>query len=432
MSNTVLNEIYEYVGRFVAFPDEKSRVAHTLWIAHTYLMDAFYTTPRLHVTSAERRCGKTTLLNITNLLVNKPVSLLSPSPASLYVLIQYEHPTLLVDEVDTLFARKDISDITAITNSGFQRGARVPRVTLEPTKHVEYFDVFGPMLLAGIDKNNMPDTIEDRSIEIRLKRRRDEKIETFRPRKNGPEAELLRLKLEQWAATALSIAKTKDDPIFPDGIEGREADKWESLLIVGDVDDVNSVDAKNGVGEWAKRARDAALEYHYDKTDIEPASKGEMLLKDISTIFARKSTFQITSAELLSLLLKIDESPWSDYSHGRALSYRGLAKLLKPFKIFPQQDRFNGNDIPTTGYFKADFEDAWNRYEISPTPDLPSTVSTLSTPSTDGDASVAQCIPVWPTLPTVVEVTPKKDPQIGHHQMMDGRSTAVGSHMSIK
>jgi Protein of unknown function (DUF3631) len=393
MSNTILNEIYDYVGRFVAFPDEKSRIAHTLWIAHTYLMDAFYTTPRLHVTSAERRCGKTTLLNITNLLVYKPVSLLSPSPASLYVLIQYEHPTLLVDEVDTLFARKDISDITAITNSGFQRGAKVPRVTLEPTKHVEYFDVFGPMLLAGIDKNNMPDTIEDRSIEIRLKRRRDEKIETFRPRKNGPEAELLRHKLEEWAAAAVNIAKANDDPIFPEGIDGREADKWESLFIVGDVGDVDSVDAKNRVGEWAKKARDAALEYHFDKTDIEPASKGEMLLKDISTIFARKGTHKIASSELLSSLINIGESPWSDYSHGKALSYRSLAKLLKPFKIFPQQDRFDGSNTPTTGYFKADFDDTWNRYNISPAPDLASTVSTLSTPSTDRDASVAQCVP---------------------------------------
>jgi len=83
------------------------------------------------------------------------------------------------------------------------------------------------MLLAGIDKNNMPDTIEDRSIEIRLKRRKDETIKTFRPRKNGQEAELLRLRLEQWATSKVDLAKTKIiDPVFPDGIDGRDADKW--------------------------------------------------------------------------------------------------------------------------------------------------------------------------------------------------------------
>jgi hypothetical protein len=53
MSNAILNEIYDYVGRFVLFPDDASRVAHTLWIAHTYFMtsEAIYTTPRLLILS---------------------------------------------------------------------------------------------------------------------------------------------------------------------------------------------------------------------------------------------------------------------------------------------------------------------------------------------------------------------------------------------
>jgi hypothetical protein len=168
---TILDEIYKYVGKFVIFPNEHSKVAYTAWVAHTHLTDVFYTTPRLHILSAVKGCGKTTLLNVTELLVKDAVSLVNPSPASLFTLIEQKHPTLLLDEIDRLFAKKDTSDITAIINSGFQKGAKVARVSLEPRRSVEYFDVFGPTALVGIDKSNMPDTITDRSIPIRLKRR---------------------------------------------------------------------------------------------------------------------------------------------------------------------------------------------------------------------------------------------------------------------
>jgi hypothetical protein len=84
----ILSDIYNYIGRFVVFPDEESRVATAAWIAHTHLMDIFDTTPRLHIASAVKGCGKTRLLQVIELLVPKAISLLSPSPASLYTLIQ--------------------------------------------------------------------------------------------------------------------------------------------------------------------------------------------------------------------------------------------------------------------------------------------------------------------------------------------------------
>jgi hypothetical protein len=248
----ILDEVYDYVGRFVAFPDDNARVAHTLWVAHTHLMDAFYTTPRLHILSAEKRCGKTTLLTITELLVNNPISIVNPSPASLFTLIEQEHPTLLLDEIDRTFNKKDTSELTSIINSGFRHGAKVRRVSLEPRK-VDYFDVFGPMVLAGIDNSRIPDTIVDRSIPIRLKRRLDEKIESYRPKKNEAEGIALRAKIASWAVSVLDKAKGMTDPIFPEGIEQRNADKWEALFIVADVSDVTDVSA-NSDG-WGKRVR---------------------------------------------------------------------------------------------------------------------------------------------------------------------------------
>jgi hypothetical protein len=269
-SNNILDEIYEFVGRFIAFPDEKSRVAHTLWVGHTHLIDAFDNTPRLHLVSAEKRCGKTKLLNVTELLVHKPESLVNPSPASLYTFIELEKPTLLIDEVDRLFSKKDTSDITGIINSGFQRGAIVSRVVLEPKRTIERFNVFGPMLLAGIDKHNMPDTIADRSIQIRLKRKtKGEEREPFRFSVNGAEGRSLRSKIEDWANSVLEAAKKKKNLRMPDGIEDRNADVWEPLFIMADVTDAASVTASAG---WGTRARKAALEFLADCTDADTTS----------------------------------------------------------------------------------------------------------------------------------------------------------------
>ena len=36
----LLNNVHAFLGRFVAYPTEHAHVAHTLWIAHTHLMDS--------------------------------------------------------------------------------------------------------------------------------------------------------------------------------------------------------------------------------------------------------------------------------------------------------------------------------------------------------------------------------------------------------
>lgn len=70
---------------------------------------------------------------------------------------------------------------------------------------------------------------------------------------------------------------------------------------------------------------------------------------------------------LLDALRGLDESPWSDW-HGKPLTARGLARLLKPYAIGPRSD---GN---RRGYKRRAFEDALARY-------LPSEVSKRQEPA---------------------------------------------------
>jgi hypothetical protein len=64
-----LNAVYKFLGRFVSYPDDASRVAHTLWCAHAHLMNHWESTSRLAFLSAEPASGKTRALEVTQLLV---------------------------------------------------------------------------------------------------------------------------------------------------------------------------------------------------------------------------------------------------------------------------------------------------------------------------------------------------------------------------
>jgi hypothetical protein len=363
----ILDEVYNFLGEFVVNPNDHCRVVVTLWIVHTHLMDAFYYAPRLHITSATSGCGKTTLLNLTNLLVHKPMPILNPSPASLYTLIDQEHPTLLIDEIDTLFSKKDTFDITSIVNSGFDRSSQgVPRVSIEP-RRVDFFNVFGPMLLSGIDKNNMPDTIENRCIQIRLRKKlSSEAVKTYRSHKHKPIGDALRHKLEAWIKDNAILEKAKamalNDPALPEGMADRYADKWEPLFIVADVTDETDVTANS---EWGKKAREAALFFLSEDKDLEPTDNSELLLKDIQDIFNNEADKdKRPTAQLLDQLNSMTEAQWSAFSYGKNLTARDLARLLKPYGIKSQTIRFKDN--PVKGYYRSDFEDAWKRHLSNP------------------------------------------------------------------
>jgi hypothetical protein len=64
----LLNRVLAFVKRFVSLPSEHAGVALVLWVAHTHLMDAWDTTPRMAFLSAEPESGKTRAMEITAIL----------------------------------------------------------------------------------------------------------------------------------------------------------------------------------------------------------------------------------------------------------------------------------------------------------------------------------------------------------------------------
>jgi hypothetical protein len=104
---------------------ENDALAVAMWILHAYCFDAFACTPRLAITAPEKRCGKTTLLDVIGLLVPRPLSTANISAAATFRTIEAVRPTLLIDEADTFLSENE--ELRGILNSGHRKGGQVIR-----------------------------------------------------------------------------------------------------------------------------------------------------------------------------------------------------------------------------------------------------------------------------------------------------------------
>jgi Protein of unknown function (DUF3631) len=82
------------------------------------------------------------------------------------------------------------------------------------------------------------------------------------------------------------------------------------------------------------------------------------LLIDIRAAFGAKRT--IFTEDLLAYLNGLDESPWGARRRGEGLDARGLARMLRPFRIKPKKVRVG--EETRKGYHVDQFEDAFGRY----------------------------------------------------------------------
>jgi hypothetical protein len=357
-----LDRVQVFLRRYVAFPSEHEPVAIALWVAHAHIVERFDVSPILAVTSAEMRSGKTRVLDCIELLVPDPYRMVMPSEAVFYSLLaRRPRPTVLLDEVDALFGPRPsekTEGLRAVLNAGNRQGTPVLRVAIKGReREIEEFDVFGPKAVAGIGE--LPATVADRSISIRMRRRApNERVAKFRYRTVKAEAEAI--ELPDWAV----VPDVPDVPVCPEGLDDRAADSWEPLLAIADI-----------AGDvWPELARKAATVLSAE----EPVkvTVGIRLLEDIREVMGDAT--HLLTAVLLERLYDLEDAPWSDW-YGKPLTARALAKLLTPYRVNPIQTR-DGIHV-VRGYHAESFRDAWSRY--LPAHELTGTSGTTGTDAWD-------------------------------------------------
>jgi putative DNA primase/helicase len=342
----LLSDIRAVILRFCVLPDH-SDVLVTAWVLHAWAHDAADISPILAAISPEKRCGKSTLLSTIAVLAPKPMHSVNMSTSVLFRVVEKYSPTVLIDEGDAYLT--DNEELRGIINGGHNRlTAYVWRSVgddFEPTK----FTVWAPKCIAMIGK--LPDTLEDRSIVVPLRRKqKGETVARFRADKLG-EYLPLRRRAQRWADDNMARLRGMD-PDVPDDLNDRAQDNARAMCAIADV----------AGGEWPQTVR-AAFVGLAAQTDDDPQSAGVLLLRDISEILETRKGDTIGSADLCEALCALEDAPWAEWRRGSPITTRGIARLLKPFGIRPTRD------MSVRFYRLADFADALTRY-VSDTPKI--------------------------------------------------------------
>jgi len=339
----LLNDVATQVRRFIV-ANAVNIDAITLWIVFAHIAQKASVCPNLVFSSAVKACGKSTALDVVSRLVPKPLSVASISVAALFRTVELLSPTLLIDEADAMFKNND--DLRTLINAGFTKSAaevvRIVGDDFEPRT----FNIYTPKAIALI--GTLPDTIESRSVIIRMRRRLpDEQIERLRSDRDQDFAPLA-LRVARWTldnAEKILAQEPEIDPTLSD----RQADVWRELLRIADT----------AGGEWPQRARIAAIELCEKQSD-----EGDLsvrLLADIQRIFSEQPERTKWPSQLLvNALNALEEAPLCEVNHGKELTTNRLARMLARFEIKTCTLR-DGSKTPK-GYSADSFNDVFSRY----------------------------------------------------------------------
>jgi len=343
---SLAEEIRDRLRAHVVFGAAGDADAATIWIFGTYLMPVWRLWPRLMVTSPTKACGKSTLLEVLDAMVQRGFIAANASPAAVFRAIEAWAPTLLLDEADTWAVQNE--ELAGILNSGHtRRTARVIRVTEVRGEHLPVaFSTWCAMAIAGI--GGQRDTLMSRSIVIGLRRRLpDEPVERL-PFDLHPRLLRIRRQIARWADdAAMRIGAMEAEP--PDCGDDRRRDNWTPL---------HRIAAALG-GPWPDRIAAAyAAQAQAQDDDSEPA--GVLMLRDMAEIFAARGADRIATSDIVAELLVLEDRPWMEWRNGRPISAQSVAKQMKPFGIKARVLKLGGTAARV--YLRADIEAAAARY----------------------------------------------------------------------
>jgi putative DNA primase/helicase len=265
-TRALIEEITAEVDRYIATLGKRAIVV-ALWIMFTWVHHVATHSPMFVTSSAEKDCGKTTLLGVMAFLVKRGLQSVNISGPALFRSLEKWRPTLMTDEADTAFANN--TDLKEVTNSGWTRGQGVIRCDPE-THEPQLYSTFAPKAIGG-KGIKLPDTTRSRSIICMLHRKTaGEVVEDF-DFLDHPELATLRRRLARWAADNADALRTAQ-PQIPEGFHNRLRMNWKPLLAIAEL---------AGMGD---EARQAALLIE-SSTSTDKLTQGQRLLADILDIF---------------------------------------------------------------------------------------------------------------------------------------------------
>jgi hypothetical protein len=282
-NDNILQQVYDYIGRFVDYPSEQAHIAHAIWIVGTYFLEheeirVFDNYPILYFTSTEPESGKSQALGVTRALSYLPTLEGVYTAASLLHEIDEvspKIPTVIVDELDEMLYEKNeySSHLTKFLNAGYQRGVYVVRRHLKRQENVRTH-AYCPKALAGLSTVKLKKATRTRTIIITMLQS-DKELEFHIDKVRAKE---IVTEIQNLRSTTASLLRDIDERTLS-ALKNRSRQIWHPLLAVAKV---------LGGDEWFKQATDACEFFTSQKA---AEDLGKTFLVELFKIYA-KGTYQ--------------------------------------------------------------------------------------------------------------------------------------------
>ncbi|MEH3068854.1 MAG: DUF3631 domain-containing protein [Aeromicrobium erythreum] len=321
---TTLDRIVDFNRRFVHHKHDSTHDLVALWVAHSYAMPTWDSTPRLYITAPQEGVGKSNQAKVMEMLCPDSLLTASTSGPGLFRYISAGSPTLFIDEAENQFSPhggRDKEIVTAIINAGHEPGGYVLRS--ESNSAVKH-PVYAPACIVGADNGLVPSTTRSRCIPIRMT-----------PGLNVPER--FRKRRHEDFATEMGARladAAMDWTLIESDLTMRQKQLWEPLFSV----------AHAAGPEWVQRVEKAVEDHQWTDRASVPARTPEC----IYGFFASFGRDRATASELAAFISADDECP--------ATSAKALAQIMKGYEVTASKS--NGRMT----YFLRDLEPVFSTW----------------------------------------------------------------------
>jgi hypothetical protein len=373
---SLVNDLEQYFSGRAWLPNGGALVL-ALFAMNTWLFDVFDTTPYLLLESAVPQCGKTTVLRLLEAVSREPIATSSASEAALFRVVQARHPTLLIDEAESLAGRSERAEaLLSILNAGYKKGGSALRA--EGQSHEpKLFDTFSPKVLASI--GGLRGALLDRCIVLTMHRRPPGvSLKSSRARHIKRVATPLRESLEAYALSvreelAILYDSQPEQGYWP-GLTDREGELWEPLMH----------HARLAGGPVDIRALEAARRLSGAKIDMQSGDKNFALALELCEALQSIATEKFAPADLLPILT--EKEAWGEVLAGKKEDKARAAdvgRFLSRYRL-PSRERPHGRTLYRTAEALA-----WIRAELPVTQDSPAAIAASAASAVDMRSALA-------------------------------------------
>ncbi len=342
----LLGDLVSFLRRFLFLRPDGMYIVVATWALATYAFRTFRVFPYLIATSPTKRCGKTRLLELLHLLAFNPSPVqTNPTEAVLLREPEVSGGAILLDEMERL-AKTDSERfglLLSILHVGFTMEASVSRMEMVPGREplLRPFSVFAPRAIATIAR--MAATLEDRSIVVQLPRRRpDEPLDRFSPRRLSGEAQALRDRSAIWALSHAGKILTRYEGLSAveafSGLDDRQQDLWEPLYVIADLA------ADEGVRSYRDALVEQAQALATGRREREAEASLPQLIEALFSFLGGQTEAKPTPTALRQHLAQ-------QLGQAAPQTFPEMAALLQSLEVRKGWDRDEGTTKPHRAWF---------------------------------------------------------------------------------